>query len=146
MIRDVKSGKAFFPPVSVTPVLQPDQNIVAASVRHNGVPVLNTSAGTAYAHDPNLSTWVKVSERWWSEGSNAWSGRQRSNTQHAIRGPMAAIESSISVLDESAAVKPRPQWWESALTLGHLETRMLSTRLLDSPQEYKQVSKDGRGM
>ncbi|KAL1686667.1 WD40-repeat-containing domain protein [Schizophyllum commune] len=136
---DVKSGKAFFPPVSVTPVLQPDQNIVAASVRHNGVPVLNTSAGTAYAHDPSLSTWVKVSERWWSEGSNAWSGRQRSNAQHAIRGPMAAIESSISVLDESAAVKPRPQWWESALTLGHLETRMLSTRLLDSPQEYKQA-------
>ncbi|KAL1744161.1 WD40-repeat-containing domain protein [Schizophyllum fasciatum] len=136
---DVKLGKAFFPPVSVTPVLRADQNIVAASVRHNGVPVLNTSAGTAYAHDPALTTWVKVSERWWSEGSNAWSGRQRSSTQQAIRGPMAAIESSISVLDEAAAVKPRPQWWESALTLGHLETRLLSTKLLDSPQEYKQA-------
>lgn len=136
---DVKNGKAFFPPVSVNAAVRPGQNIVAASVRHNGVPVLNTSEGTAYAHDPALSTWVKVSERWWSEGSNVWSGRQRSNTQAAVRGPMAAIESSISVLDESAAVKQRPQWWDSALTLGHLETRLLSTKLLDSPQEHKQA-------
>lgn len=30
-----------------------------------------------------------------------------------------------------------PPWWNAALTLGHLETRLHSARLLDSPTEYK---------
>jgi protein HIRA/HIR1 len=53
---------------------------------------------------------------------------------------MASIESSIAgAPDESAAGKQRPTWWNSALTLGHLETRMHATKLLDSPQEHRQA-------
>jgi hypothetical protein len=53
---------------------------------------------------------------------------------------MSSIEASIAgTPDESAAEKPRPSWWSAALTLGHLETRLHSTKLLDSPPEYKQA-------
>ncbi len=33
--------------------------------------------------------------------------------------------------------KARPAWWSTALTLGHLETRLHAAKALDSPQEYK---------
>lgn len=53
---------------------------------------------------------------------------------------MTVIEGSIaSTPDESAAEIPRPSWWSSALTLGHLETKLHSTRLLESPTEYRQA-------
>ena len=91
------------------------------------------------SYDPALSTWVKLSERWWSEGSDAWQGR-RANTQSAGRGILSAVEGSISgTPDETVVDMQRPKWWNTALTLGHLETRLNSTRLLDSPQEYKQA-------
>ena len=41
--------------------------------------------------------------------------------------------------DEIPGDRKRPDWWSAALTLGHLETKLHATRLLDSPQEYKQV-------
>jgi protein HIRA/HIR1 len=53
---------------------------------------------------------------------------------------MSSVEGSIGgTPDESLADKSRPKWWNTALTLGHLETRLSSTRLLDSPVEYKQA-------
>ncbi len=53
---------------------------------------------------------------------------------------LSALEASVSESpDESAAEKARPSWWGTALTLGHLETRLLSAKLLDSPSEYKQA-------
>ena len=33
--------------------------------------------------------------------------------------------------------RARPAWWSTALTLGHLETRLHAARALESPQEYK---------
>jgi hypothetical protein len=35
--------------------------------------------------------------------------------------------------------KERPSWWDTALTLGHLETRLYAAKSLDSPQEYRQA-------
>lgn len=53
---------------------------------------------------------------------------------------MTSIEASVAgPPDESAAEKKRPTWWSAALTLGHLETRLHGTKLLDSPQEHRQA-------
>jgi protein HIRA/HIR1 len=113
---------------------------MSATVRDNGVPIVHGSNSTVYSYDPALLSWVKLAEHWWSEGSDFWQGRQRGNSTTANRGIMSAIEGSIAgIPDESAAEIPRPNWWSAALTLGHLETRMLSTKLLESPQEYRQA-------
>ncbi|KAJ7717923.1 hypothetical protein B0H14DRAFT_3521826 [Mycena olivaceomarginata] len=42
-------------------------------------------------------------------------------------------------LASSGADKKRPQWWNMAMTLGHLETWMHAARVLESPAEYKQA-------
>ncbi|KAE9396447.1 WD40 repeat-like protein [Gymnopus androsaceus JB14] len=72
-------------------------------------------------------------DRWWSEGSDVWQGRQRSQAQTSTRGIVASAESCIT------AETPRPEWWTTAMTLGHLETRLHAARLVDSPAEYKQA-------
>jgi protein HIRA/HIR1 len=140
--RNVKTQCSVFSPVSVLPLLNssPNCTIISANVRPNGVPVIQCSIGAAYSYDPTLSTWITLSERWWSEGSDAWQGRQRGNNQSSGRGVLGCIESAIGTNgDVSAAEKLRPPWWDAAMTLGHLETRLHSTKVLDSPQEYKQA-------
>ncbi|KAF8631486.1 hypothetical protein AX15_002373 [Amanita polypyramis BW_CC] len=141
---NIKKQTTYFQPISVLPLLasSPNHVISSAIVRPNGVPIINTSNGTAYSYDISLSTWIKISERWWADGSDAWQGRQRAANSGANRGVMSMVESSVNGTpppDEVSADKRKPEWWNAALTLGHLETKLHATRLLDSPQEYKQA-------
>ncbi|KAJ8519415.1 hypothetical protein ONZ45_g3630 [Pleurotus djamor] len=135
---NIKKQSCFFPPVSVRPLLSsPNQTIDEALVRPNGAPVIICSEAV-HTYDPALQSWVTLGDKWWSEGSDAWQGRQRSNSS-LNRGILSTIESTIGGGDETAAETPRPQWWSTALTLGHLETRLHAARLLDSQTEYKQA-------
>lgn len=134
-----------FPPVSVAPILgtSPNTTIISTTVRPNGAPILQLSTGVAHSYEPSLSAWVKLSESWWAEGSDAWQGRQRTNNQTATRGIVSVLEGNISermsLADAGNAEKPRPTWWGTALTLGHLETKLHAAKVLESPQEYKQA-------
>ena len=38
-----------------------------------------------------------------------------------------------------ASHKERPTWWNTALTLGHLESKLHAAKVLDSAAEYKQA-------
>ncbi|KZT68397.1 histone transcription regulator 1 [Daedalea quercina L-15889] len=141
-VWNVKKQAAAFPATSVLPILgtSPNTTIVHAIVRPNGAPVIQMSTGVAHTWDAALSTWVKLSEPWWAEGSDAWQGRQRSG-QSAGRGVVAILEGSISerMGDSEGTDKQRPPWWNAALTLGHLETKLHAAKILESPQEYKQT-------
>ncbi|CAL1708640.1 unnamed protein product [Somion occarium] len=141
-VWDVKKQHALFPPTSLFAVLgtSPNCTVLSASVRPNGAPVIQLSTGVAYTYDTSLLAWSKLSDGWWAEGSDSWSGRQRGNAQVAARGPVSSVESSIAErIPPVDAVKERPNWWGDALTLGHLESRMHAAKALDSPQEYKQA-------
>ena len=107
----------------------------------NGAPIIHVSSGCAYSYDPELLTWVKLSDKWWAGGSSAWQARSRAGALSANRGVVATIEHIISEQTgpDDGANRERPNWWEAALTLGHLEARMQATRVLDSPTEYKQA-------
>ncbi|EGO03480.1 hypothetical protein SERLA73DRAFT_83492 [Serpula lacrymans var. lacrymans S7.3] len=134
---NVKKQRSYFTPVSVAQLLSssPNCTILSATVRHNGAPIIQCSTGVAFSYDPALTSWTKLSERWWSEGSDVWQGRQR-----PTKDVVASIEAAISASgDDTVANKQRPSWWTTALTLGHLETKMYSAKVLDSPQEYKQT-------
>ncbi|KAI8986653.1 WD40 repeat-like protein [Trametes punicea] len=143
-VWDVRKQAAKFPPISIAPILVPSPNlsIISTAVRPNGAPVIQLSDGVAHSYDPCLLSWIKLSEPWWAEGSDAWQGRQRANNQSAARGPVAIIEGAISermAVDDGRAEKVRPAWWNAALTLGHLESKLHAAKVLDSPQEYKQA-------
>ncbi|KAI0646572.1 WD40 repeat-like protein [Trametes meyenii] len=142
-VWDVRKQAAKFSPTSITPILatSPNLTIVSVAVRPNGAPVIQLSDGVAHSYDSALLAWVKLSEPWWAEGSDAWQGRQR-NSLSAARGPVAIIEGAVSermLVDSGRAEKVRPAWWNTALTLGHLESKLHAAKALDSPQEYKQA-------
>lgn len=140
-VWDIKKQQALFPPISVSAILgsAPNCSIVTASVRANGAPIVQLSTGVAHTYDSSLLAWTKLSDGWWAEGSDVWSGRQR-GSQTGTRGIVNTIESAIAErLPAIDAVKERPSWWSDALTLGHLEARMYAAKSLDSPQEYKQA-------
>ena len=110
-------------------------------MNQNGAPIIHVSSGCAYSYDPELLTWIKLSEKWWAGGSSAWQARSRTGTVNANRGVVATVENTIGEQtgpDDGANLE-RPNWWEAALTLGHLETRLLATKVLESPAEYKQA-------
>jgi protein HIRA/HIR1 len=151
----VKQQRAVYPPISIAPILQPSAcDVLSATVRANGCPVLQLSSGVAHSYDPGLSTWIKLSDKWWMEGSEVWQGRGRGNNTGARgHGIVAAVEQGITelmrgngVLDNeayngaaAAGEKPRPTWWSAAMTLGHLESKLAAAKVLDSAVEYKQV-------
>ncbi|KIJ61405.1 hypothetical protein HYDPIDRAFT_169671 [Hydnomerulius pinastri MD-312] len=134
--RNVKSQSAHFPPVSIDSLIStPNCTILSATIRPNGAPIIQCSSGVAHTYDSLLSSWTKLSERWWAEGSDVWQGRQR-----VAKDVVASIEGTISTTSSTATEhKERPQWWNTALTLGHLESKMHAAKALDSPTEYKQA-------
>ncbi|KAG8216509.1 histone transcription regulator 1 [Butyriboletus roseoflavus] len=132
---NVKSQAAYFPPTNVDSLLSaPNCTIISATIRPNGAPVIQCSTGVTYSFDPQLCSWIKLSERWWAEGSDIWQGRQRAN-----KDILASIEGAISTIAGTTEHKERPEWWYTALTLGHLESKMHAAKVLESPSEYKQA-------
>ncbi len=91
-----------------------------------------------YSYDSNLLAWVKLSDKWWAEGSDVWPGRQRNVIQPNNRNIVAWLESNIDAPQDSDAAKDR-SGWNAAMTLGHLENKLYSCKLLDSPVEFKQA-------
>lgn len=142
--RNTLTRKAAFAPVSVLPLLQDSTETITietAKIRSNGTPLLRMSTGTAYAYDASVLAWEEVTGSWWAESSPLWT-RTRGGT--SSKGIVAGLEMSlnesrpdITSAAEVAAGIARPRWWNDALTLGHLETRMYACVLLDSPAEYK---------
>jgi protein HIRA/HIR1 len=98
--------------------------------------MIHCSSGIAYTYDVQLLSWTKLSERWWAEGSDVWQGRQRANKDKDI---VASIEGAIGSTSIPAPHKERPTWWNTALTLGHLESKLHAAKALDSGLEYKQA-------
>ncbi|KAF8588803.1 WD40 repeat-like protein [Ramaria rubella] len=140
-VWNVKTQKAVIPPTSIIPLLNPfETSIVSVGVRGNGVPIISLSSGVAHSYDSSLMAWVRISEGWWADGSDAWAGRQRNSNSAASRGIIAILEAGISELDtvpENEGNVDKPQWWNVAKTLGHLEERQSAAKLLDSPGEFK---------
>ncbi|EKM56503.1 uncharacterized protein PHACADRAFT_118264 [Phanerochaete carnosa HHB-10118-sp] len=139
-VWNIKQQRALFPPTSVLPIIgsSPNCTVVSATVRSNGAPLICLSTGISHSYDAALYSWVKLSDSWFAEGSDAWPARTRANTQLATRGIVSTIESSVTEhMPAVASDASRPAWWGTALTLGHFETRMHAAKTLDSPQEYK---------
>src|SRR5258708_4766299 len=91
--RDVKKACAHFAPTSVRPLLlSPNGSadgititIASLVARPNGSPIISVTSGVAYSFDSNLFAFVKLSEPWWAEGSDAWSSRPRNSSSQQDR-------------------------------------------------------------
>ncbi|KAI5118027.1 hypothetical protein M0805_004892 [Coniferiporia weirii] len=151
-VWNTKTSSAVHQPISILPQLAPSANqgntasVLSASIRPNGVPLVQLSTGTAISYDATLASWVRVSESWWAGGSTCWKGKQRASATSSANagGVVASIEARAaehiaSDPAEGVVVPQRPTWWTAALTLGHLESRMHAARVLGSAPEYRQA-------
>jgi protein HIRA/HIR1 len=151
--RNMKTLSAHHAPVPLSPLFlsaggspSPNNRVTSIFIRPNGAVVVSLSSGGVYSYDKSLLSWVCISDNWWSTGSDAWNARTRtSSSSSSSQGVLAAIEASVA---EVAMTVPnpianpsieRPPWWNTALTLGHLESRLHACRLLESGSEYKQA-------
>ncbi|CAE6351863.1 unnamed protein product [Rhizoctonia solani] len=137
---NIRTASALFPPASILPLLSANTSIDSVQLRPNGSHLILLSSGTAVSYESSLMTWTRVSEPRWADGSDSWTGRQRGPS--SARGVLANMEVALTEIrgqgGDTSAIR-RPQWWNSALTLGHLESRLAAAQLLDSPAEYKQA-------
>jgi protein HIRA/HIR1 len=112
--------------------------------------MIQFSSGAAYAFDKPLGSWVVVNDSWWAGGSDAWNTRASTRSSASGgggygQGVVAQLEASISPSSLPFAngnndEKEKPKWWSEALTLGHLESRMHSARVLEGGgTEFKQA-------
>ncbi|KAF8594776.1 WD40 repeat-like protein [Ceratobasidium sp. AG-I] len=137
---NIRTPAALFAPVSILPLLSENTSIDSVQLRPNGSHLIILSSANAVSYEPSLLTWVRVSEGRWADGSDAWTGRQRGPS--SARGVLANTETTLTELrgpDGDTSAIPRPQWWNVALTLGHLESRLAAAKHLDSATEYKQA-------
>ncbi|CAE6539796.1 unnamed protein product [Rhizoctonia solani] len=137
---NVRTASALFPPVSILPLLSANTSIDSVQLRANGSHLILLSSGIAVSYESSLMSWTRVSEPRWADGSDSWTGRQRGPSSG--RGVLANMEVALTEIrgeDGDTSAIRRPQWWNTALTLGHLESRLAAAQLLDSPTEYKQA-------
>ena len=107
-------SKSIFPPLSITNLLTssatnyaPHPTITTAGLQPNGTPLLALSSGSTHSFDPDLASWIRLSDVWWSKGSDFWEGR-RGKANTSGRGIIRGIESAINeiVVDEATGVAP----------------------------------------
>ncbi|GAC71397.1 histone transcription regulator HIRA [Moesziomyces antarcticus T-34] len=159
---NIRSDREIHRPVSVLNVLGEPENLVSMSVHTNGAPIVILHSEKAYTFDDKKLGWVCISDGWWAEHSEAWDGRTRSRGNEASsRDPVRAVEAEINTMyvrrvhgdnpvgaqeesedDESPPVEMSvPEDKKSdfviAVTLRHLEARMMAAVILDSATEYK---------
>ncbi|SPO24103.1 related to histone transcription regulator HIP1 [Ustilago trichophora] len=159
---NIRTDREIHRPVSVLNLLGDPENLFSMAVHANGAPIVVLHTEKAYTFDDNKLGWVCISDGWWAEHSEAWDGRTRSRGSEAsIRDPVRAIEAEINTMyvrrvhgdnqvgaqeesddDETPPVEMSvPEDKKSdfviAVTLRHLEARMLAATILDSANEYK---------
>ncbi|KAK4701977.1 protein HIRA/HIR1, partial [Phenoliferia sp. Uapishka_3] len=163
-------AKSLFPPLSISTLLTssatlnvPHPEITTAALQLNGTPLVALSSGSTHSYDSNLSAWIRLSDVWWSKGSDFWEAR-RGKANPSGRGVIRGIESAINdiVVEQASGLEPMQddddddepvektvpegdaqekiggaEMYRAAISLGHLEVRMKAAIALDSPAEYR---------
>jgi len=80
-------------------------------LNENGSPILAFSGGTTLGWSEGLQTWVRIHEAWWREGSDVDSAPEQSDG--------------------------KPKAFRTALTLGHLETRIAASLMVGSGEQWR---------
>lgn len=156
--------KSLFSPLNVSTLLlassnllAPNPSITTSAVLPNGAPLIALSSGSTHTYDPDLCAWIKLSQPFWAK-SDVWEGR-RGKAGSAARGVVRGIESAINDIlvegsqDPTVAGVDKPSTsapegltaeklgdevlFRTAVSLGHLEAKMVAAIALDSAVEYR---------
>lgn len=137
-VYSAKTGKTLCTPTSCGHLLDSSTatpfEIIHFDVHPTGAVVIQTSEPAAYALDPFSTSWIPLITPFQVTGSPI-SG---SAGPLGPRGPLARIEKNLRDAAQLASVPrtERPEWWDEALTLGHLEMRIKGAEALGSGEEW----------
>lgn len=173
-VWNTSTSKIVFPPLPLSTLLSssatsniPHPTITTSAILPNGSPLIALSSGSTYSYDTDLSSWTRLSDPWWSKGSEYWEGR-RIKAGPAGRSIIRGIENAVNdfIVDsallndddeeeaeeEANAVDSEKKkklegdeaervgnedMFKIAVSLGHLEIRMKAAVSLGSPTEYR---------
>lgn len=172
-VWNTSNSKAVFPSLPLTTLLTssatsnvPHPSITTSSLLPNGAPLIALSSGSTYSYDLDLSIWTRLSDPWWSKGSDYWEGRRGKNGatgRSIIRGIESAVndfvvDAALSDSDDADDVQGQDgetkekkmelegsvsepvgddAMFRTAVSLGHLEIRMKAAISLGSSNEFK---------
>lgn len=118
--RNTQTRQSLFPSLNLSTLLLSASpahttisvpTITTSAILPNGSPLLALSTGATYSYDGGLTAWVRLSDKWWSTGSEAWEHRRERGKSIAVNGSAAArggvrgVESAINEIvmsDEKA--------------------------------------------
>lgn len=134
--------KAVFAPADMGHIMDNDIAIHSASIRPNGTPLIQLTNGEAYVYNTETLVFELVCSLWHAEHSTYWT-RTRASSSNP-KNIVAHLEITLNTLRpdivaaaEAAGAKAKPRWFDDAIPLGHLESRLNACALLHSPNEYK---------
>ena len=174
-IWDIKKLSSPHPPISLAPILDiavhtlqvhPTKAPAITSVRLNseGRIIVTLTNGDGYAYSPSMLVWQRLSEVWWSVGSQYWNTTDVSvgNLSNASRPSeeLSATKVSAGVIpylernttSETLArgragflnrlvktLLPREGYetFESNVSIAHLENRLAAAMMLGAKEEFR---------
>lgn len=95
-------ARVVFPALSLSTLLtsastaaEPHPMITTSAILPNGAPLIALSSGSTHSYDVDLASWIRLSDTWWSKGSDFWENR-RGKAVTSGRGVIRGIESAIN--------------------------------------------------
>ncbi|RKP08235.1 WD40-repeat-containing domain protein [Thamnocephalis sphaerospora] len=151
-VWDVSRRKAVLANESIAPLLfsepavsdEPSESVTItdARVQANGVVLLCTSNGCAFAFDADMRVWSRVVDAWYS-ASEFYAPVTGLLGQQAAGGPLAVAQVTAGctqALQQRAIAGELLQTdreLQKIIAMSHLESQVASARLLMSPDEYQ---------
>lgn len=142
---NVKTRTSLLPstPPNLSTILTNGISLIQSSLRPNNVPVFFLSTGETYAYSSQLSAFLRVSSSFHALGSSHWEASRTRSSAAATQAPTTSSRGVIGALEAAVTDLPtlsraKPEAFDLALTLAHLESRMLAcVELGVSEKEYK---------
>lgn len=134
--------------------LSKSDNITLCSVTSSGVPLITLSNGSGYLFNKDLGVWHIVTESWWAFGSHYWdsltynkgvSSKQEESiiavlelktNEEILRKTRKGRGKFMNKISKNMIMKEGFENLENAISINHLENRMLVSELLEEKHDF----------
>lgn len=162
-IWNVREQTALHSPVSLAPILDNGTkymenglvrapSVTQCGITDNGKPVLTLSNGAGYTYNVNMLIWHRISDSWWTFGSQFWDSsgsvrnttsggmvsmvERRTNEEVIIKGSNRGRQ--LQRMAKNRMMQEGYEGFEGIVSIAHLENRIGAAIMLESKREFEQ--------
>lgn len=156
----MRTQSAIQPPISIAPVLdsavigcsnpKAAPTITQASLTSSGRVFITLSDGDCFVYNQKMLCWEKTSEAWWAVVSHYWDSSGMKNAAEIAKGYIGLAEHRTDMelmkdgrgrflqrVIKGVLFKEGFESFETVCSIGHLETRLAASELMESQQELE---------